>query len=178
MKTAQAKKKPTRVHDIFLHNLEADEMVAIGKAVECADALDLARKSGKVPKGWNIAITDANDERIIVGCKRGVIIAGDGVVSAVTAPKPKAKKVTVLPEKLVGKPKNSDAAFAPRTPIPDVPGILNAEILPSAFKKCVPRPLDPEVGFWDIKVEISRLVRGRPPEMAGLRQGLRAIRWR
>jgi hypothetical protein len=107
-----------------------------------------------VPKGWNFAVTDANDERILVACKKGVIVAGDGVVSSVTAPKPKAKKVTVLPEKLVGRPKNPEAAFAPRDPVPDVPGILNASILPQTFKRCVPRPLDPAVGFWRIKVEI------------------------
>jgi hypothetical protein len=74
----------------------------------------------------------------------------------VTPPNPKAKKVTVLPEKLVGKPTNADAAFAPREPVPEVPGILNAVIIPNMFRRCIPRPLDPVVGFWDIKVEILR----------------------
>jgi hypothetical protein len=85
-----------------------------------------------------------------------VIVAGHGVVSAVTAPKPKAKKTTILPEKLVGQPKNPEAAFAPRDPTPDVPGVLNALIAPHLFTRCNPRPLDPAVGFWDIRVEILR----------------------
>jgi hypothetical protein len=98
-----------------------------------------------VPKGWNIAVTEANDEHIIVCCKKGPIVAGDGVVPAVTAPKKKTvKKAIVLPEKLVGP--NTDAAFAPR--------VLNALVEPHVFKRCIPRPLDPAVGFWRIKVEI------------------------
>jgi hypothetical protein len=111
-------------------------------------------KSGKVPKGWNVAVTDANEERILVSCKKGVIVSGEGVASAVTASKPKAKKVTIFPEKLVGRPKNPEAAFAPHDPVPDVPGILNAAIIPHTFKRCIPRPLVPTVGFWDVKVEI------------------------
>jgi hypothetical protein len=157
-KAAASPKKATRIKEVFLHNLEADEITVIGKRVEYHDAIALAHRSGKVPKGFNVAVTDANDERILVACKKGVIVAGDGVVSAATASKPKAKakKVTVLPEKLVGQPKNPDAAFAPRGPTPEVPGILNAPVLASLFKKCQPRPLDPEVGFWDIRVEILR----------------------
>jgi hypothetical protein len=108
-----AKKKAVRLVDVFLHNLGTDEMEAIGKAAEYGDAIALAHRSGKVPKGWNVAVTDANDERILVACKKGVIIAEDGVVSAVTAPKPKVKKVTVHPEKLVGKPKNPDGPLPP-----------------------------------------------------------------
>jgi hypothetical protein len=155
-RAAAAKKKAVRVVDVLLHDLGTEETESIGRAAEYGEAIAMAHKSGKVPKGWNVAITDANDERIVVGCKRGVIVAGDGVVSAVTAPKPKARKVTVLPEKLVGKPKNPDAAFAPREPIPDVPGILNALIIPNTSKRCNPRPLDPAVGSWQIKVEILR----------------------
>jgi hypothetical protein len=153
-KAAAGPKKATRIKDVFLHNLESEEMEPIGKAVEYGDAIALAHKSGKVPKRFNVAVTDANDERILIGCKKGVIAAGDGAVSAVTAPKPKTKKVPILPEKLIGRPKNPEVAFAPRDPIPEVPGILNASIIPSTFKRCFPRPLDPAVGFWDIRVEI------------------------
>jgi hypothetical protein len=74
----------------------------------------------------------------------------------VTSAKPKQKKELVLPEKLMGRPKNPEVAFAPRDPVPDVPGILNASIIHHTFKRCIPRPLDPAVGFWDIKVEILR----------------------
>jgi hypothetical protein len=155
-RTAAAKKKAVRAVDVLLHNLGTDEMESIGRAAEYGEAITLAHRSGKVPKGWQVAITDANDERIVVACKKGTIIAGDGVVSAVTAPKPKAKKVTVLPEKLVGKPKNPEAAFAPREPVPDIHGTLNIPIIPNTFKRCVPRPLDPTVGSWRIKVEILR----------------------
>jgi hypothetical protein len=93
-----------------------------------------------VPKGWNVAVTEANDEHIIVCCKKGPIVAGDGVVPAVTAPKKKTvKKDMVLTEKLVGP--DPEAAFALRAPVPDVPGVLNAFIEPHVFKKCIPRPL-------------------------------------
>jgi hypothetical protein len=112
-KAATAPKKATRIKDVLLHNLETDEMEPIGEAEDYGDAIALAHKSAKVPKGFNVAITDANDERILVACKKGVIAAGDGVVSAVTPPKPKAKKVSILPEKLIGRPKNPEAAFAP-----------------------------------------------------------------
>jgi hypothetical protein len=155
-RAAVAKKKAVRVVDVFLHNLGTDDLEGIGRAADYGEAITLARNSGKVPNRWNIAVTEVNDERIVVGWKKGKIVAGDGVVSAVTAPKPEPKKVTVLPEKLVGKPKNADAAFAPREPVPDVPGILNAVLIPNTFKRCNPRPLDPAVGFWDIKVEILR----------------------
>jgi hypothetical protein len=157
---AAAPKKADRIKDVLLHNLETDEMEPIGRATEYEEALKLARNSGKVPKGQNLAVSDCNDERILVVCKKGVIVSGDGVVTkpkpAVTPPKPKQKKETILPEKLVGPPKNPEAAFAPRRPTPDVPGVLNTLIVPSTFKKCNPRPLSPDVGHWDIKVEILR----------------------
>jgi hypothetical protein len=155
-RAAAAKNRAVRVVDVYLHNLASDELELIGKATDYSEAIALAHRSGKVPKGWNVAGMEKNDERIIVACKKGKIVAGDGVATVVTAPKPKAKKVTVLPEKLVGRPKNPDAAFAPRQPVPDVPGILNAVILPATFGCCRPRPLDPVVGHWDIKVEILR----------------------
>jgi hypothetical protein len=142
--------KAVRVVNILLHNLGTDEVEKFGRAASYDEAI--ARRSGKVRKGWNVAVSDANDERILVVCKKGAIFAGDGVVTAVTAPKPKAKKSPVLTEKLVGK--NPEAAFAPTAPVQDVPGILNAAVEPHQFKRCIPRPLDPAVGFWRIKVEI------------------------
>jgi hypothetical protein len=155
-RASAAKNRAVRVVDVLLHNLGTDTIEPIGKATDYSEAIALAYRSGKVPKGWNVAGTEMNEEHIIVVCKKGKIVAGDGVASAVTAPTPKAKRITILPEKLVGQPKNPDAAFAPRQPVPEVPGILNAEILPATFMPCLPRPLDPEVGFWDIKVEILR----------------------
>jgi hypothetical protein len=157
--TVSAPKKAVRIKDVFLHNLETDEMEPIGRVAEYGDALVLARNSGKVPKGQNIAISDCNDERILVVCKKGVIVSGDGLVTkapkpAVTPPKPKQKKETISPEKLAGSPKNPEAVFAPRESTPDVPGVLNALIVPSTFKKCQPRAISPDVGHWDIKVEI------------------------
>jgi hypothetical protein len=152
-RAAAGKEKAVRVTEVFLHNLDSEEMEIIGKAAEYGEAIALAHRSRKVPKGWNVAVTEANDERIVVACKKVAIISG---VGAVTPPKPKAKKTAVLPEKLAGRPKNPEAAFAPKGPMPVVPGILNAEIIPQMFKRCNPRPLDPAVGFWDIKVEILR----------------------
>jgi hypothetical protein len=105
-RAAAAKNKAVRVVDVLLHNLVTDEMEPIGKATDYPEAIALAHRSGKVPKGWNVAGTEKNDEHIIVVCKRGKIVAGDGVASAVTAPKAKAKKTPILPEKLVGRPKN------------------------------------------------------------------------
>jgi hypothetical protein len=155
-RAAASRNKAVRVVDVLLHNLGTDEIELIGKATDYSEAIALAHRSGKVPKGWNVAGMEKNEERIIVPCKKGKIIAGDGVVTAVTPPKPKAKKALVLPEKLEGMPKNQDAAFAPRKPIPEVPGILNVTILPTTFMTCVPRAIDSVVGSWEIKVEILR----------------------
>jgi hypothetical protein len=155
-KTAAKPKTPEKIKDALLHNLETDEIETIGRASNYDEALEIARKSGKAPKPLNVAISDANEERILVICKRGQIVSGDGVVSAVTPKKPKAKKTTVLPEKLVGRPVNPDAAFAVRGPAPAVPGVLNQPIEPAMFKTCRVRPLDPAVGFWDIRVEILK----------------------
>jgi hypothetical protein len=137
----------------MLHNLTNDEMEKVREADSYDQAIFLAKRSGKVPKGWNVAISEANDERIIVVCKKGEIITGEGVKPAVTAPKAKPKK-TALPEKLTGV--NSEAVFKPKAPIPDVPGILNTPIEPQHFKRCRPRPIDPLQGSWTIKLEILR----------------------
>jgi hypothetical protein len=117
-RAAAAKNRAVRVVDVLLHNLVTDEMEPIGKATDFQEAITLARRSGKVPKGWNVAGSEKNDGHIIVVCKNGKIVSGEGVASAVTAPKPKAKKTIILPEKLVVQPKNPDAAFAPRQPTP------------------------------------------------------------
>jgi hypothetical protein len=132
--------------------LGTDEIEKVGNADSYDQAIAIVRRSGKVPKGWNVAVTDANDERIMVACKKGVIVAGQGVVSAVTPSKPKAKKSPILPEKLAGP--NPDAAFAPRAPVPEVPGILNSLIEPRDIKRCRPRSIDPAQGSWHIVVAI------------------------
>jgi hypothetical protein len=116
-------------------------------------SIDLAKKSGKVPKGWNVAVSDANDERIIRVCKKGVIVVGEGVFPTVTAPKPKAKAVHIdLPAKLVGP--NPDEAFAPKTPVPVVPGTIGQAMETKEFN-IIPRPLDPLIESWNIKVTIK-----------------------
>jgi hypothetical protein len=86
MQTRSAAKKAVRVVDVLLHNLGTDEIENIGRVAEYGEAIALAHKSGKVPKGWNVAVTYANNERIVVACKKGVIVAGNGIVSAITAP--------------------------------------------------------------------------------------------
>jgi hypothetical protein len=146
-------KKVKRV-EVYLHNLATDDMTKIGDADDYDKALTLAKNSGLVPKGWNVAVTDANDERIIVACKKGVIMSGIGSVSPVRPPKPKPKKVPVLPEKLVGP--NPDVAFAPRSPAPDVPGVLNMAYEPRVFKYTHVRPVDPAMGTYRIRCEILK----------------------
>jgi hypothetical protein len=155
-RAAAAKNKAVRVLDVLFHNLGTDEIENIGKATDYQEAITLARRLGKVPNGWNVAGTEKDEEHIIIVCKKGKIVAGDGVASAVTAKKPKPKKVLVLPEKLAGQPKNPDAAFAPRQPVPEVPGTLNVEVPATLFSGCRIRPLDPAVGYWDIKIDILR----------------------
>jgi hypothetical protein len=135
-RAAATKNKVRRMVDVMLHNLETDVVESIGRAVDFQEAITLARRLGKVPKGLNIAGTERTDEHILLVCKAGKIVAGEGVVSSVTAPKPKSKKTVVLPEKLAGPPVNPDAAFAPRHPIPIVPGTLNAETPASLFLGC------------------------------------------
>jgi hypothetical protein len=73
--TVSIPNKAVRIVDVLLHNLGTDEIENIGKAAEYGEAIALAHRSGKVPKGWNVAVTDANDERIVVACKKGVIVA-------------------------------------------------------------------------------------------------------
>jgi hypothetical protein len=125
----------------------------LGEAESYDKALDLAKKSGKVPKGWNTAVSDANEERVIVACKKGTIVAGEGVVPAVTPPKPKAKaKKVELTEKLVGP--NPDAVFMPKAPIPEVPGVIGQLLEPHEFN-CIPRPIDQITGSWNIRVIVK-----------------------
>jgi hypothetical protein len=144
-----AEKKMKKVQ-LVLQNLTSGEALNVGEAYRYGKAIDLAKKSGKVPNGWNVAVSDANDERIITVCKKGVIVAGEGVFPAVTPPKPKAKAVHIdLPEKLVGP--NPDAAFAPKTPAPVIPGVIGQAVEPKEFD-IVPRPLDQLIGSWNIKV--------------------------
>jgi hypothetical protein len=128
----------------------------IGKAADYQEAITLAKRLGKVPPGLNIAASDKSDEHILLILKRGKIVSGVGPVSSVTPPKSKPKKTLVLPEKLIGAPKNPDAAFAPRLPVPEVPGKLNTETPASLFLGCQIRPLDPAMGHVDIKIEILR----------------------
>jgi hypothetical protein len=66
-RAAVAKRKAVRVVDVFLHNLGTDELENIGRAADYSEAITMARNTGKVPKGWNVAVTEVNDERIVVG---------------------------------------------------------------------------------------------------------------
>jgi ribonuclease HI len=134
-----SKNRTARPVEVILHNLESDVVETIGTATDFQEAITLARRLGKVPKGLNIAGTEKTDEHILLVCKKGKIVAGEGVVSAVTAPKPKPKKALILPEKLAGP--NPDAAFAPRNPAPIVPGTLNTETPASlSLRDEVPTP--------------------------------------
>jgi hypothetical protein len=76
---------------------QTEEMFNIGQADGYEQALELVRNSGKAPKGWNIAVSESNEERIIVFAKNGVIQVSDRLAPkakpAVTAPKPKPMKV-------------------------------------------------------------------------------------
>jgi hypothetical protein len=78
--------------DIILHNLTTDETMKVGEADNYDQAIALAKRSGQVPKGWNVAISEANDERIIVVCKKGPIATGEGVRPAVTPAKAKESR--------------------------------------------------------------------------------------
>jgi hypothetical protein len=89
-RTAAVRK--VKLVDVLLHNLADDEMEKVGEADNYDQAIALARRSGKVPKGWNVAVAEANDERIIVVCKKGPIVSGEGITPAVTAAKPKPKR--------------------------------------------------------------------------------------
>jgi hypothetical protein len=162
---SKTKAKNKTAVDVLLHNLETDVVETIGKSVEYQDALALARKSGKVPKGMNVAVTEKTEDHILLVCKHGTIVAGEGVVSSVTPPKPKPKKTTLSSEKIAGSPVNPDAAFAPRHPVPSVPGKLNVDTPVSLFQGAPVRPLDPSVGFYDIRVEV-------------LKEGVREVRVR
>jgi hypothetical protein len=138
---------------VVLQNLTSGEAFNVGDADSYDKAIDLAKKSGNVPKGWSVAVSDANEERITVVCKKGVIVSGEGRVPAVTAPKPKAKAVKIdLPEKLVGP--NPDEAFMPKAPVPVVPGTIGQLVEPREFD-VVPRQLDQLIGSWNIKVTIK-----------------------
>jgi hypothetical protein len=140
--------------EVFLHDLESDEMIKIGDADNRERAISLAKSSGKVPKGWNVALAEVNDERMIVVCKKGTITTGIGPTPAVTPAKPKPKNAPILPDKLVGK--NPEAALIPKAPIPDVPGVLNELIEPIQFMRCRPRPIDPAQGPWKIKCGVLK----------------------
>jgi hypothetical protein len=135
----------------MIHNLETDEIETIGQAADFTEAMALARRLGKVPKGLNMGGSEQTDDHIMLILKKGKITSG---VGAVTPPKPKSKKTVVPPEKLVGPPVNPDAVFAPRSPVPKVPGSLNSEVPASLFLGMHVRPLDPTIGKWTIKLEV------------------------
>jgi hypothetical protein len=78
------------VKEVFLNNLITKELKKIGEAVSNDKALDLAKASGLVPKGWNTPITDVTDEQIIVTCTKGAICSGYNPGPSVTPPKPKS----------------------------------------------------------------------------------------
>jgi hypothetical protein len=148
---AASKKKRLQV---ILQLLPEGQAFNIGEASEYDQALDLARKSGKVPKGWTIAVSESNEESIIVIGKDGTIQANDRLAPkakpAVRPSKPKAKKVD-LPEKLVGK--NPEQVFLSKAPIPQVPGKIAEELDQRQFR-IIPRPIDQLMGSWTIKVRV------------------------
>jgi hypothetical protein len=146
--------RKVKLLEVFLHNFATNDLTKIGDADSYDKANAMAKDSGLVPKGWNVAVTEANDERIIVTCKKGAIMSGVGNASPVTPPKPKPKKTVVLPEKLVGK--SPESTFAPRAPNPEVPGVLNALTEPQTFKTAIVRPIVPEVGSYRINCEILK----------------------
>jgi hypothetical protein len=149
---ATAEKQMKKVQ-VILQNITSGEAFSLGEADSYDKALDLAKKSGKVQKEWNAAVSDANSERIIVSCKKGTIVAGEGVVPAVTPPEPKAKAKKVEPPgELVGP--NPDAAFMAKAPIPEVPGVIGQLVEPHE-SNCTPRPVDQITGSWNIKVIVK-----------------------
>jgi hypothetical protein len=163
MQTRSASKAPPvpkKVKDVFLYDAENDDLIPVGRTADYNEAIEMARRSGRVRIDQNVAITSCEEERFVVTAKKGAIVSGDGIVTkskpAVTAPKPKARKEIVLPEKLVGLSKNPAVSLGSRNLTPDVPGILNILVVPSTFKKCVPRPLSGDVGHWDIRVDILK----------------------
>jgi hypothetical protein len=54
-RASASKNKAVRVVDVLLHNLGTDDIELIGKATDYSEAIALAHRSGKVPKGWNVA---------------------------------------------------------------------------------------------------------------------------
>jgi hypothetical protein len=61
-KAAAAEKRMKKVQ-VILQNITSGEAFNLGEADRYEKALGLAKKSGNVPKGWNVAVSDANDER-------------------------------------------------------------------------------------------------------------------
>jgi hypothetical protein len=150
----QAAVRIKKVVDVIFQNLDSGETWKIGGTDSYDEALKMAKNSGKVPKGYNVAISEVNEKRIIVVCQKGRIVSGEVPKPAVTPSKPKPKAKKILPEKLVGK--NPEAAFAPKQPPPEVPGTIGTAIDPVAFKRCRPRDIDPAVGSFNRKMEIIR----------------------
>jgi hypothetical protein len=151
-KAATAQKKPKKM-EVMLHNIATQDLEKIGETDDYDKALELARNSGKIPKNWNFGITDANDERIIISFTKAALYCGFKPPSPpVTATKAKAKKSPVLPEKIVGP--SPASPFAPKTPPPEVPGILNFAVDPKTFKDAIIRPITPQVGSWRIEGQV------------------------
>jgi hypothetical protein len=102
------------------------EAFNVGEVEDYRQAMDLVMGSGRVPDGWNIAITDSTPHGIIVSCQNGHIDVGEkyevrnpGAVPMAltfTPPNPKAKKVS-LPDKLVGTGTWTEQVFRPKVTI-------------------------------------------------------------
>jgi hypothetical protein len=156
---AKASPAPKKVKNVFLFDAENDDLIPVGRTADYNEAIEMARRSGRVRIDQNVAITSNEDERFVVTAKKGTIVSGDGIIpkpkAALTPRKPKTK-ASPLPAKLTALTKTPAVVFGPRNQSPGVPGELNVPIVPSTFKKCIPRQVTGNVGHWDIKVDILK----------------------
>jgi hypothetical protein len=120
----------------------------LGEIEDYDEAVPAARERGEIPDSWEVSPIDVNPLRVIVACDRLHVKINETYNSNQTwsnakpnfkeslplpiKSKGKATLVSDLPEKLVGVP--SDAAFAPKSPPPPVPGSEGQEYNPSQFK--------------------------------------------
>jgi hypothetical protein len=175
-----AAKQPAKKIKVILQLRPSGEAYEISEVDGYRQAMDIAANSGKIPEGWNIAITESTPQRIIVGCQNGHIDVPDSyelvkpkaapTTPAVTPPKPKAKRVP-LPDKLAREGTGTEQVFRPKTAIDLVAGNVGEIYLKEHYKTCRPRQADFVVRSIEVKVQVV----GQPEREVAVRKDDRNI---
>jgi hypothetical protein len=147
---ATAPAQPKKIKAIPQH-LPSGEAYDIGEVDDYHQAKGLVETSGKIPDGWNFAITESTPQRIIIDFQADHVDVSESfklvqpkakpTTPAVTPPKPKARKVR-LHGKRAGEGSGTEVVLRPNIRIDPIPGKVGERYLKEHFKTWRPRQAD------------------------------------